>query len=227
MNYTSAKHSGTNYESSDALPVISIIILASFMLLHRAGTLKLHQHKTELIVGYKIVAAASSEPKCSDSNSYGIEASDFLETKRSDSNSEKSDELPAIDIIILASPRVLHWPGLGPYLHAVSSRTLFDGRSTYRTLSYYCRRWDATTVDVRPCGSGYNLERYPDHHREYTGILTALYREYAGILTALLGIVQDVDWSNRVLACLLMLILAPKWCSQIINIGNQIIFYLD
>ena len=57
---------------------------------------------------YKIVAADSSEPKCSDSNSYEIEASDSLETECSDSNSEKSDALPAIGTIILASFRVLH-----------------------------------------------------------------------------------------------------------------------
>ena len=56
---------------------------------------------------YKIVVADSSEPKCSDNNSYGIEASDSLETKCSDSNSERSEALPAIDIIILASRRVL------------------------------------------------------------------------------------------------------------------------
>ena len=57
---------------------------------------------------YKIVGADSLEPKCSDNNSYGIEASDSLETKCSDSNSERSDALPAIDTIILASLRVLH-----------------------------------------------------------------------------------------------------------------------
>ena len=57
---------------------------------------------------YKIVAADSSEPKCSDSNSYEIEASDSLETKRPDSNSVRYDALPAIDTIILASLRVLH-----------------------------------------------------------------------------------------------------------------------
>ena len=42
------KRSGTNSESSDALPLIGTIILASFMLMHRAGTLKLHQHKTRV-----------------------------------------------------------------------------------------------------------------------------------------------------------------------------------
>ena len=43
-----SKRSGTNSESSDALPAIGTIILASFMLLHRAGTLKLHQHKARV-----------------------------------------------------------------------------------------------------------------------------------------------------------------------------------
>ena len=39
---------------------------------------------------------------------YKIETADSLEPKRFGSNSEKSDALPAIDTIILASLRVLH-----------------------------------------------------------------------------------------------------------------------
>ena len=39
---------------------------------------------------------------------YGIEASDSLGMKHSASNSERSDALPAIDTIILASLRVFH-----------------------------------------------------------------------------------------------------------------------
>ena len=46
------------------LPAIGTIILTSFMLsLHRE---QLHQHKTELIAMYEIVAVDSSESKCSD-----------------------------------------------------------------------------------------------------------------------------------------------------------------
>ena len=54
------------------LPAIGTIILTSFMLLHRATA---PTHKKELIVVCKIIAADSSEPKCSDNNS---ESSDVL-----------------------------------------------------------------------------------------------------------------------------------------------------
>ena len=53
------------------LPAIGTIILTSFMLLHRE---QLHQHKTELIVVYEIIAVHSSEPKCSDNNSKSFDA---------------------------------------------------------------------------------------------------------------------------------------------------------